>query len=81
MLTGLIVIKHNAYFLDELRKIIIWPEMIKLFSCSTQLSMKFQLLIKTKMLKNEDFSCFQTLSCCIYHANNKFHAQLSVKKV
>ena len=27
------------------------PEIIKLFSCSTQLSMKFQLLIKTKMLK------------------------------
>ena len=44
---------------------------------------------KTKMLKNED-SCFQTIKCCIYHANkclnvNKvnifehdiFHAQLS----
>ena len=28
------------------------PEVIKLFSCSTQLRMKFQLLIKTKMLKN-----------------------------
>ena len=26
------------------------PEVIKLFSCSTQLSIKFQLLIKTKML-------------------------------
>ena len=26
----------------------------KLFSCSTQLSMKFQLHIKTKMLKNKD---------------------------
>ena len=31
-----------------------------------QLSMKFQLLIKTE---NEDFSCFQTLRCGIYHAN------------
>ena len=32
------------------------PEVIKLFSCTTQLSMKFQLLIKAKMLKNNDFS-------------------------
>ena len=38
---------------------------IRLFSCST----KFQLLIKTKMLKNQNFSCFQTLRCFIYHAN------------
>ena len=30
-------------------------EVIKLISCSTQLSMQFQLLIKTKMLKNEIF--------------------------
>ena len=28
----------------------------KFFSCSTQPSMKFQLLIKTKMLKNKDFA-------------------------
>ena len=68
-------------------------EVIKLFSCSTQLSMKFQLPIKIKMLKNNDFSCFQPHTCCIYHANkcynanscwhfniyehDKFHAQLS----
>ena len=24
---------------------------------------------KTKVLKNKDFSCFQTLRCCIYHAH------------
>ena len=30
---------------------------------------RFQLLITTKMLKNIDFFCFQTLRCCIYHAN------------
>ena len=30
----------------------------KTFSCSTQMSMTFQLLIKSKMLKNEDSSCF-----------------------
>ena len=34
------------------------PEVIKLLSCSTQLSIKFQLLIKTKMLKNTDFLAF-----------------------
>ena len=30
-------------------------EVIKLFSCSTQLSIKFQLLIKAKMLKKKKF--------------------------
>ena len=45
-------------------------EVIKLFSCSTQLSMKFQLLIKTKILTNKEVSCFKSLRCCIYHANN-----------
>ena len=45
------------------------PEVINLFSCSTQLSMKFQLLIKGKMVKNKDFSCFKTLICCIYPAD------------
>ena len=46
-----------VFFLGSLR--------IKLFSCSTLLSMKLQLLIKTKMLKNKDVSSFQTLRCCI----------------
>ena len=41
-------------------------EVTNLFSCSTQLSMKFQLPIKTKVLKNKT-SCFQTLRRCIYH--------------
>ena len=45
------------------------PEVIKLFSCSTELRMKFQLLIKGKMVKNKGFSCFKTLRCCIYSAN------------
>ena len=31
------------------------PEVIKLFSCSTQHSMKFQLLIKNKIPTNTDF--------------------------
>ena len=45
------------------------PEAIKLFSCSTQLSIEFEMLITTKMLKSKDFYCFQTLISCIYHAN------------
>ena len=45
------------------------PEVIKLFSCSTQLSTKFQLLIKTKIPTNKEVSCFKSLRCCIYHAN------------
>ena len=31
------------------------PVLIELFSCSTQLSIKIQLLIKTKILKNNFF--------------------------
>ena len=34
------------------------PEVIKLFSCSAQLSKKFQLLIKTKMPTNEEVPYF-----------------------
>ena len=34
------------------------PEVIKLFSCSTQLSTKFQLLIKTKIPIYVEVSCF-----------------------
>ena len=45
------------------------PEVIKLFSCSSQLSTKFQLLIKTKIPTNEEVSCFKSLRCCIYHAD------------
>ena len=45
------------------------PEVIKLFSCSTQQSSKFQLLIKTKKPTNKEVSCFKSLRCCIYHAD------------
>ena len=44
-------------------------KVIKHFSCSTQLSTKIKLLIKTKILINEEVSCFKFLRCCIYHAN------------
>ena len=45
------------------------PEVINLFSCSTQLSTKFHLLIKSKILTNEKVSCLRSLRCCIYHAH------------
>ena len=45
------------------------PKVIKLFSCSPQLSMKFQLLIKTKIPTNKEVSCFKSLRSCIYHAD------------
>ena len=41
-------------------------EVIKLFLCSTQLSTKFQLLIKTKIPKNEYVSCFFFLSDVVF---------------
>ena len=44
------------------------PEVIKPFSCSTQLSMKFQLLIKPEILTNEEVSYFKSLRCFIFHA-------------
>ena len=47
------------------------PKVIKLFSCSTQLSTKFQLLIISKLLTNEEVYCFKSLRCCIYHHANK----------
>ena len=46
--------------------------MLFLFSYTAQTSLKIQMPIKTKMLKNIDFSCFQTLRCCIYHADKCF---------
>ena len=38
------------------------PEVIQLVSCSTQLSMNFQMVMKTKTPKNKDFAFVQTLS-------------------
>ena len=64
---------HKMEFLSSVLAVLlvkkIWPEVIKLFSCSTQLSMKFQVLIKTKIPANKDISCVMSLRCCIYHAN------------
>ena len=55
------------------------PEVIKLFSCSTQLITKFQLVIKTKIPTNEEVSCFKSLNSWHFNINehDKFNAQLS----
>ena len=46
------------------------PEVINICSCSTQLSTKFQLLIKTKIPTNKEVSCFKYLRCLFFgHAN------------
>ena len=45
------------------------PEGIKLISCLTALSMKFQLLIKIEIPKSKHFYYFKTLTCCISPAN------------
>ena len=65
----LVLITYVQRFLNDALSDILSLEVIKLFPCSTQLSMKFQLLIKAKILKNEEVSCFKYLRCCIYHAN------------
>ena len=64
-------------------------EVTKLFSCSTQLSIKFQLLIKTEMLRNKEFLAFKLpndvfimlINVKRWHFNiykqNKFRAQLN----
>ena len=62
------------FYIRNLKKIITefyleaWPQVIKLFSYSAQLRVKFQLVIKTKIPSNKEVSSFKSLRCCIYHA-------------
>ena len=60
--------ESNVIFEDNMREKS-GPEVIKLFSCSTQLSMKFQLLIKAKIPTNKKVSCFKSPRCYVYHAD------------
>ena len=65
-----------------------WSYGFIFFSCSTKLSTKFKLLIKTKIPTNEEDSCFKSLRCCNkmptsvgslkIHEQDKFRAQLSL---
>ena len=45
------------------------PEITKHLSFSTQISRKFQVLIKTKKQTNIEVFYFKSLRCCVYHAN------------
>ena len=63
--------RNSNYFLEQIGSIMrkSGPRGCKPFLCSTQLSMEFQMLIKSKLLKSKDFSCFQMLRYRIYHAH------------
>ena len=56
-------------YCTNLLKYSLGPEVIKHFSCSTQLNTKLQILIKTKIPTNEDVSCFKSLRCYTDHAD------------
>ena len=47
----------------------IGPKVIQLFFTVSSNEHKISTAHKTKMLKNNEFSCFQTLICCIYHVD------------
>ena len=59
------------------------PKVIKLFPCSTQLSRKFPLLIKTKIPTNIEVSCFKSLRYCILKPKRyvDFHGTVSFDPV
>ena len=65
----------NSWPMQTIKKYVILmhvsrPNTIKLCSGSTQMSIKFLLLITIKILKKiKDFICFKTLSYCIYFAD------------
>ena len=60
------------------------PEIIRLFSCSAHLSMRFQPLITTKMLKNTEVYCLHKLSdvlimlIMLIYKHGKFHTHLDL---
>ena len=51
-----------------------WSQDYKTFSCSTE--HEIVTAHKTKILKNNAFSYFQTLRCCIKHANKCYSANI-----
>ena len=61
------------------------PEVIKLFSCSTQQSIKFVLLINLKILTIPNSFLLNIAEHEIFSANNKYEnassAEMSMKKV
>ena len=65
----------SALFFHNLWLLFPGPEVIKYFPRSTQLSMEFQMLIKTEIPTNEEVSCFKSLRCCINHAYKCLNCQ------
>ena len=56
------------------------PEVVQRFLCSTQLSTKLKLLIKTKIPTNKEVSCFKALRQLLafnIDEQRKFRAQLN----
>ena len=51
------------------KKNIFWPRAYKTLFMLNSTEHEISTAHKTKMLKIKDVSCFQTLRCCIYHAN------------
>ena len=92
--------ERSPLYVEELKifldKVLTWPQVIKIFF-HAQLSMNFQLFIKTKMLKIKEISCFKVPDVLFilvinvkmpitWHFNineqDKLHAQLlSMKNV
>ena len=71
------LVRPDFFLLVDLREFLsaLGSGVIKLFFCSTQLSMKFQLLIKLKMLKNKDLSCYVIFIMLI---NNCWHFNILI---
>ena len=69
------ILEHLPYikmiFLFSQAKPMFRPEVIKLFSCSTQLSTKFEQLIKTKIPTNKEVTCFKSHNVFIMLINVK----------
>ena len=65
--SGWLILVINKIFAEEINPIHAVPDLArsyKTFSCSTQLSTKSQLLVKTKIPANKEVSCFKSLRCC-----------------
>ena len=59
---------YNSHYFHVLLVFSTGPEVIKLFMLNST-EQEIKLLIKTNIPKNEEVSCFKSLRCGIYHAN------------
>ena len=61
----ILILDTYSYWIDQKSG----PEVIKPISCSFQVSMKFQMLIRTSILNNKDGFCFGALIFFMNHSN------------